>query len=248
MFTKAKTDISIDDNSQGLSDFTPKFAIVTYSSNCDYLDTTIIVKHQISENGFDQGQLINVDELLSSFSGLKKPNEVKKDKNLFLEDHILCNNYENLIFFEKSHTRYPIWVSYQAKPECFHVKIPAMLYVVNKIKKSLSVFALEHDQRPQLSDMLYAAPFPNVSSNGLVCQGSARLPATTEIFNTDEISTSFLYAKKTHLNSDSIFKDGVTTNSTYRKYIKRKVTSSEDIDVANELAKVFTLSDLIKGL
>lgn len=51
--------------------------------------------------------------------------------------------------------------------------VPAMLYVATR--STLYVFALSSNRRPNEKTVMYRAPFHNVSDNGAVCLGSAKV-------------------------------------------------------------------------
>ena len=199
MFNTVSSHASIENPETLYSEHHPLFALVAYSAASDVNKSTLIVKHPISSGVFGNGVIVNCEDIISELSAINvssKTNSPNTTISNFLNENILCNSHQELMFYEPSHTRHPIWCRNEKEQYCFRVRIPALLYYVHKLKKELYVFALESDDRPTRSTQLYAAPFPNISKNGLVCQGSARLPSITEPSNTDEISESFLFAKK----------------------------------------------------
>lgn len=124
--------------------------------------------------------------------------------------------------------------------------VPAMVYVVDR--KSLSVFALKSNSRPKENTKLYRAPFHNVSDQGSVCLGSAKVkkPATKTYDSLMRYwEDLFWLSEFTHLNGASN-PTKTDMDKVWRKLVacKEKIKWS-DMDELNEM-KNKTLKHLLK--
>jgi PRTRC genetic system protein B len=76
---------------------------------------------------------------------------------------------------------------------------PPLVFIATK--RSLRVFALQQDARPDLTTPLCDAPYWNTYENGVVCLGSMKIPAQIDPGATAQWTRSFFRSSFTHLTT-----------------------------------------------
>lgn len=77
------------------------------------------------------------------------------------------------------------------------VQHPALLFIAGR---GLTVLALDKDERPAAGSPVYRAPYFNLSPQGLMCAGSAKLPNTLGVSVLDQFEKGFFNSAFSHSN------------------------------------------------
>lgn len=157
-----------------MTEYPPTLAIVVYESDSErdyYLESHEIVGGQLMEGKpLSEETIFGIAELF-------------KEKGITQCD-ISGIFPANLLYFEKLHgSNYNMAWYRPAEQRDIHfhenlhipdgrVWVPPLIYRVNG--GQLHVMALSSNERPELTSILYKAPFHNTSDNGSVCLGSAK--------------------------------------------------------------------------
>lgn len=155
--------------------YKPKLAIMVYEANRNeyYLEShSINDKGQILEGKpLLQETIQNVVDVFYNENKNKQTIGGLIPEGLLSFKHNSNGNYK-MVWYRPAEVRVLHFKKELGLPvaKCY---VPAMLYVVDR--KNLDVFALIDDTRPTELTKLYRAPFPNVSDNGSVCLGDAKV-------------------------------------------------------------------------
>ena len=76
---------------------------------------------------------------------------------------------------------------------------PSLVFIASK--RSLRVFALQNDARPNLDTPLCDAPYWNTYENGGICLGSMKIPAKLDPSATGQWTRTFFRSSFTHLTT-----------------------------------------------
>lgn len=121
--------------------------------------------------------------------------------------------------------------------------VPAMLYVVDK--NQLTVFALKSNARPTEKTKLYMAPFHNVSEDGSVCLGSAKVKKPKQLTYDSMMKyweDLFWLSEFSHVNGDNRTKSDLS--AVWKKLLKDKKLKWSDIDELVSGEKKLTLKKI----
>lgn len=161
------------------STFKPEISIVVYKSDKEYY----LESHNISDDGqVMEGKPLQQQTLqamvdvffderknMATFTGLIP-------ENLLAMDLLPGGNYR-MIWYRPAETRVMHFAS-QLKLKTGKTNVPAMIYKAER--NSLDVFALNKSERPKDKTKIYIAPFFNVSDEGDVCLGDAKVQKPKE--------------------------------------------------------------------
>lgn len=162
-----------------MSTYKPQLSIVVYKSDRDYY----LESHDINEQGQVMGgkPLLQetIQEIVDVFFDEKK--NTANIKGL-IPENMLCftllpgGNYK-MVWYRPAELRVMHFAP-QLKITTGKTWVPAMIYVV--IGRGLSVFASRANSRPIETTKIFRAPFHNVSEDGKVCLGNARVKKPKE--------------------------------------------------------------------
>lgn len=142
--------------------------------------------------------------------------EYGNNKFMRFKDGIIPDNVvnfdafkEEIIFYTKPDYR-KLFFKTHLKIEDNFYKIPYLLWVYKN--KNLKVFALKTKIKSS-KDILYNAPFMNVSSNGSVCMGNVKYGNESEFFDLlmEDIIDKFFNSYFTHTNNSNLLKMNYST-------------------------------------
>jgi PRTRC genetic system protein B len=94
----------------------------------------------------------------------------------------------------------------------FEVKWPSLLFIANKRDAKLFVFALAASSYPSEDAIVYHAPLMNIGRDGLVCQGSASLPAEISSATIDQMEETIYDSNFTHINHSTTLNNVKTSD------------------------------------
>lgn len=172
-----------DRTSSLISTYKPRLAIVAYTSVLDNWSDCYLESHAVNESG----HLMEGKPL--------KQETIEGMVDIFFDDRqnrsqIAGMIPENLLWYELlpgGNYSLTWWQPAQVKQIFFspdlHIPsgkawMPALIYKVTR--RSLYIFAANIDQRPEEKTPLFRAPFHNVSNDGLVCLGNAKVKKPAE--------------------------------------------------------------------
>ena len=156
------------------STYKPSLALMIYQSGEDYY----LESHNINE----QGQLLEGKPLKQeTIQGMvdvffdERKNQIQVGG--YIPDNLLSFDAKpggqyHMIWYRPAEIRY-IHFAAPLRIPSGQVWVPAMIYQVDR--KGFSVYAFRSNSRPNLKTKLFRAPFHNVSDNGNVCLGNAKV-------------------------------------------------------------------------
>lgn len=153
-------------------------------------------RHHIENDIIQQGEYIEPNALLDLLSSKNSQTLSLKPKCILAEDH------EHLVWFSKKQKRKMWFRQASSEDSVFSLNVvwPTLLFVANKRKNSLMVFALSSDSYPTEKTKIYHAPLMNISSTGVVCQGTAVLPKIITVACIEDVEATIYDSLFTHVN------------------------------------------------
>jgi len=225
-------------------------ALVLHSNSTG--DKQYMSRHNInSKQELERGVLITheaVIELLTAKNKTKTKNESLLDA--FIPENVLLNTNQQLIWFKPAH-RGTFWVR-EGTFKSTAVYYPAVLFVINKSTRILSLYGLESDIRPTLETILYKYPLPNLYQNNTFCQGSAQLPKSLNISDISKIESTVFESAFTHFHTNSFHNqnDPAQTPNSAMKYFKKHFCNVKTVKISDHVKPVSTnykLKDLLSS-
>lgn len=130
--------------------------------------------HDITGQNLEMGRYISASETLDWITSQCITSNAKLSQS-WNPEHVLVDTSRTLIFYQKSF-KDRMWFRTSNQHIALNVPYPALLYKVDRVSRSLYVWALDRDSRPTLKSNIYHAPLMNLGMSGNVCQGSAPIP------------------------------------------------------------------------
>lgn len=159
--------------------YKPQLALIVYKEESEGCRTEhYIESHPIDENGrLLEGRPLSVDAIEGMVGAFFDEHKQLSTIRGLIPEYVLFfdslpGGKYKLIWYRPAQRRV-LHFAESLKIDSGEAWVPPMLYVVNG--GGLDVFALKEDTRPDHETILYRAPFHNVSENGGVCLGSARV-------------------------------------------------------------------------
>ena len=220
----------------------PISAVVFYGASAQDIKGATL--HKIKkDNTLGLGSVVSQEKLSTLFESYIS-SESKIDSKNIINERLLLDTPDNLIWYRK---RFKATMWFRAKEGVINVdaECSPLLFVVNRRRKSMRVFALSSNTRPTTNTKLYNAPLMNISGNGDLCLGSAKLP---DIINGTEESLSLCEASLidsqfTHANNDETIRS-IRTDGQHIKFWKSQSKKNKRIK-ASDLFFYKTFGDLI---
>lgn len=201
----------------------PCFAIVMYNDDRNG-HTVCATRHQVRENNtLSLGRVISATQVAKVFAGLNTGQSI--DSNLILPETVLIDSPDRLVWFKRRFVG-EMWFRVGQKPECLMVEWPPLLFMADKERNSLRIFALGTNSRPALESRIYHAPLMNINSYGDLCQGSAQLPTDISVATIGACESSLIDSQFTHVNHDHTLR-GETTNAQHVDFWRKKSRTKE---------------------
>ena len=209
---------------------TPQLAIVLYGNNEQQSELATL--HKVKDNVMQQGKLTDIRNVRRTLT--KQCNLIKTAQNRgikLLPESVLVDSTDCLMWHTPAQKR-TLWFSGSEVP--VNVWIPSLVFYADPIRSlSLTVFAKANNKRPDKTTRLFHAPFMNLYSNGMLCQGSAKLPATRNI-NTiprmeNSLFDSFFTGVKSVADSNSQRIAHYNSNTAHLRYWREKEASGNKV-------------------
>lgn len=192
------------DNSNQLFMTTSLLAFHTlYNTN-----EVLVTLHNVRNGNVGKGRTVSNIAAQQTLSALTKNDSFNLD-DCILDQRILVNSDSILVWHEKSLKR-DMWFRFNGDLTLIPVTYPSLVFVLNKARSSLYVYAKSTNKRPNEKTKLYVAPIGNISLNGAVCQGSAKLPNLQTSINKliKECSDTIYNSAFSHVNNLKTFRGG----------------------------------------
>lgn len=207
----------------------PSFAIVMYNDERNG-HTVCATRHQVRENNtLSLGRVISAAQVVKVFAGLDTGQSTLS--NQILPESVLVDSPDRLVWYKRRFVG-EMWFRVGQKPECLVVEWTPLLFLADKERNALRVFALGTNSRPGPETRLYHAPLMNINGFGDLCQGSAKLPAEISVADIEACEASLIESQFTHVNHEHTLR-GETSNAQHvdfwRKKSKTKTTKSKRV-------------------
>lgn len=229
-------------NSTGIR---PSFAIVVYNDDRNG-HTVCATRHQVrKDNTLSLGRVISAMQITKVFAGLNTGQSSLS--NQILPEFILVDSPDRLVWYKRRFIG-EMWFRVGQKPECFVVEWTPLLFMADKERNSLRVFALGTNSRPNPETRLYHAPLMNINDFGDLCQGSAELPAEISVATIGACEASLIESQFTHVNHDRTLRRA-TSNAQHVEFWRNKsrtgVSNPQRVR-SKELCPAGRLADLLE--
>jgi PRTRC genetic system protein B len=212
-----------------------EFALCFFK-NGDQIDG--VTHHEIQDNEIGIGKYVDKEHILSWLNKIAITSaESFVPKNEWIEDHILINNNNMFVFYTKSF-KDRLWIrtgNGNGNRHCaLRVPFPALLYKVDRINRSLSVWALDRDKRPTLKSTVYHAPLMNVSCHGRLCQGTAPIPEVLTNDCSEGVIKALFESNFSHVNHHKTLKLESSESIDTEQYITFFESIQEEVDFPSQ--------------
>lgn len=224
----------------------PSFAIVMYNDDRNG-HTVCATRHQVRENNtLSLGRVVSAAQVAKVFAGLNTGQSTLS--NQILPESVLVDSPDRLVWYKRRFVG-EMWFRVGQKPECLVVEWTPLIFLADKERNALKVFALGSNSRPDPETRLYHAPLMNINGFGDLCQGSAQLPAEISVATIEACEASLIESQFTHVNHEHTLR-GETSNAQHvdfwRKKSRTKTTSAKRV-VTRELCPAGRLVNLLEG-
>lgn len=229
----------------GSTGIRPTFAIVMYNDDRSG-HTVCATRHQVRENNtLSLGRVISAAQVAKVFAGLNTGQSTVSSQ--ILPESVLVDSPDRLVWYKRRFVG-EMWFRVGQKPECLVVEWTPLLFMADKERMTLRVFALGTNSRPGPETRLYHAPLMNINSYGNLCQGSAQLPTDISVVTIGACESSLIASQFTHVNHDHTLR-AETSNAQHvdfwRKKSRTKTTNAQRVR-ARELCPAVRLVDLLE--
>ena len=211
-------------------------AFVFYSDGHGYCAVTA---HNIKEGRLGLGRVVSMSSIAERFARYTGAGK----KMTLLPPSVIVSSERDLVWTSRPRFA-PMWFSVDGHKRAFRVWWPNLLWVADKKRGSLRIFALGSTKRPTLNSPVYHAPLMNIGNNGDLCVGSARPPRFMDESRLAEIEACIFDSNFTHVNHTATAR-GVRTNKQHLAFWKGKEASGQRCRVC-ELVRFGTLEDVLK--
>ena len=215
----------------------PHTALVLYGVNND---VGAITQHKIVKGALGNGHLISptaVHKQLLEATQSEHPNNLN-----LLPANVLKANQQSIMWYQKRQKRF-MWFRINGKAtHSVMVEWPPLLFEVNLSRKSFKIFALASNSRPHLNTRLYHAPLMNIGADGVLCQGTARIPKTVTVSNLSDCEACLYDSIFTHVNHLNTLAGKSVSNEDHVAFWVEKSETKSRVTV-RELAFVGRLSE-----
>lgn len=187
-----------ESNSRDIPEFNAKadFALVFHKIERE----TVVTKHDVKNSVLQSGTLVDPIDIIEATINVKNNNAQGFTKTEIISDRVLLDDHNKTIWYSKASNRTMWFATQRSGTATLRPWWPNLLFIVDKKKGGMSVFAIATGARPTAKTRLYQAPLMNMSSKGLVCLGSATLPKDKSSANIVEMENCIYDSNFSHLN------------------------------------------------
>lgn len=191
-----------------------------------------VTHHEVVDNTISMGRYIDKDAV-ADWLGEITSQRGCSPKNEWIGEHILMDTPNELVFFQRSFID-RLWVRNASQHYAIRVPFPALLYRVNRLDRSLRVWALDRDSRPTPKSYVYHAPLMNIGITGTVCQGNAPIPDVLSKDCSKGVVEALMKSNFSHVNHSKTLKLPNNENVSTDDYIAFFKTLQSHIDFPTE--------------
>lgn len=185
----------------GSSSLEPSLALVLYTDSRRG-DVVCATEHKVSENHtLSIGKTVSSDHIINKITMLNSAN--RNGCSQLLPSNLILDSTSSMVWHKERFTA-DMWfrLPTQKKVERLRVEWPPLLFVVNKLNRSISAFALGTNKRPGLNSRVYHAPLMNLSCDGHLCLGTASLPKEFDFNSLADCEDALVQSQFTHVNHE----------------------------------------------
>lgn len=221
----------------------PLFSLVFHGDEKFCNNFIGVTKHSINNGIIGSGKYVDIETVKEIFSG--------EDESLTLKNPSIIAENSKFIAWTCPARKAVMWFRCASnQPIRLNVNWTSLLFIASK-KGSLYVFALGSNKAPNLDTIVYHAPLMNIGSNGMVCQGTAKLPKTINSNSLYDIESTIYSSFFTHVNHSetvNIKNDKIVKCSTPQqlKFWKSKAKSGEKV-FSKEMVKLGTIKEIFNN-
>lgn len=164
-------------------------------------ESSFVMQHEIISDATGESRIGPGVPVTRKFVSSLTESLGRKVELTFMPENVLACTTETIVWWEKPAVR-PMFWSPSADREHLNGRLypqPALLFVVDR--NGLAIWALADEGRPTPSSKLFNAPYWNVSQNGSVCLGSARVPNQVSVNNLSAWRDCFFESAFSHQNA-----------------------------------------------
>jgi PRTRC genetic system protein B len=222
----------------------PVSAVVLYGNQLSR-ETKYATLHEVkADQSLGLGSIINAQALVTflqdSFDKVGENNDI-------ILPNILMNTKSHLIWQKKRFIN-PMWFRTAKGVVSYNVEWPPLLFIANKIKKSLNVFALGSNSRAKSDSVIYHAPLMNIGIHGNLCLGNATMPSHISPSSIFECEAALIDSQFTHTNHARTIR-GVGSNADHVKFWCTHADKVSPLRVSTKhLVRIGKLSNILKEL
>lgn len=188
---------------QKVSVIRPGFAVV-FHQDSESSNIVCATRHRINPetNTLSIGTVLSASQVAKTFSELR----IDKEKIKFecIPENVIFNSDQLIVWYKRRFIG-DMWFRIGEKPQRLVVEWPPLLFAALKNKAAMHVFALGKNTRPTEKSILYHAPLMNINKQGLLCQGTAKLPHDISIASIAECESTLFDSQFTHVNHENTF-------------------------------------------
>lgn len=201
---------------------TPSVAYVLYEANGGVCAAT---RHEIEEGALGIGRAISLRSLGQEFARVDESGHTA-----LLPANVLASSASVIVWTTSSRVA-PMWFHVMGRHRAFNVEWPHLLWILERRKRVLRIFALGSGRRPCADTRVYHAPLMNIGPNGSLCEGSAQLPRDLEVANLEAVQACVYESCFTHVNHERTLKGGAD-NRQHVAYWRAKERARESVRVS----------------
>ncbi|MBW8191350.1 hypothetical protein K0504_09900 [Neiella marina] len=189
----------------------PLWAMVFYGTS----SVTAVTRHSIEDGRLGMGELLTPDSVVETISS--SFNRRKAASPALLPEKVLHQSDSQITWYTKRQRR-SMWFRAGKGVENLLVEWPALIWSASRNGACCKIMALPNNSRPNANTKLYVPPLMNLSSNGLLCQGSARLPKQVDIDTLTEAENCLFDSQFTHVNCAETIRGIGSSNAKHIKF------------------------------
>lgn len=182
----------------GASRFELKSAILVYSGG-HMANGAFAACHEVCHSKAESQRLGPATALSTAFLRELSRGLGAMTRPEILPDNVLVRTPEMLIWWTPAQRRRMLFSTADVLGAVSGRTFPQPALVFKVTRKELGIRALSANRRPVGDTPLSVAPYYNVNSDGLVCQGSMRAPAQATVASIPEWEKAFFDSEFTHI-------------------------------------------------
>lgn len=227
----------------------PSLVVVLYTDPMRG-DVICATEHSVSkENTLSIGKTVSSEHLINKIAMLNSSS--KSGGSKLLPENLIVNSTAHMVW-HKSRFIGDMWFRLAGRKKVARLRVewPPLLFVVNKLNRSISAFALGTNSRPTLDTRVYHAPLMNLSSNGKLCLGTASLPKEFDFASLEGCEAALIKSQFTHTNHDNTWSRKTGTDQHFKiwhSFAGKQGRAPKRIPVSKLRPKCY-LKDILEGL